>query len=118
MQPMKHPAQIARLLRYAQINLNHSRLATRELLALITQERLDAILVQEPYCIRTTDNRYKIPGLGQHIKQAHVNTQTRPLASVILINRARDALFLPQYSSPNVSTIKFAKQINAMDPTP
>jgi hypothetical protein len=87
-------------LNFAQINLQHSRVATANLMKNTADNKLDIICIQEPYIHQGRaagiDTKYKIFTAGE----------ARSRAAVIITNRQVDATLITQLSDEDTITLE------------
>ena len=83
-----------------QINLQHSRVATHNLMQLIGEQKIDIAFVQEPYVIEN-----KVAAIPSHIG---VFTQGRlkKRAAVLVTNRQMDAILISQLSDEDMVVVQ------------
>jgi ribonuclease HI len=77
-------------IRCMQINLQHSRTATDNLMKLIQQDFTDIVLVQEPYIIQN-----KLAGITR-THRTYITNEDRSRATIILANEDIDAIIIKQ----------------------
>jgi len=83
-----------------QINIQHSRLVTDNLLELIKENDTDIICIQEPYVIGN-----KIVGLPQYYK-VFASGEGRKTAAIVINNRQIDTLLINQLSDEDVVVLE------------
>jgi exonuclease III len=83
-----------------QINLQHSRLATDNLLKLIKEDDTDIICIQEPYVIGN-----KIVGLPQYYT-VFASGEGRKRAAIVINNRQIDTLLINQLSDEDAVVLE------------
>ena len=83
-----------------QINIQHSRLATDNLLKLIKENDTDIICIQEPYVIGN-----KIVGLPQYYK-VFASGEGRKRAAIVINNRQIDTLLINQLSDEDAVVLE------------
>ena len=83
-----------------QINIQHSRLATDNLLKLIKENDTDIICIQEPYVIGN-----KIVGLPQYYKVFALG-EGRKRAAIVINNRQIDTLLINQLSDEDAVVLE------------
>ena len=74
------------IIRCMQINLQHSRVATDNLMTLIKQDHTDIVFVQEPYLLQN-----KTAGIRTH--RAYISTEHRSRAAIIITNKYRRSTY-------------------------
>ena len=79
-------------IRCTQINLQHSRVATANLMQITEEESMDILCIQEPYIIQN-----KVAGIPSKFR-TYTIPETRFRAAVVVTNRYIDVLLLKQYS--------------------
>jgi hypothetical protein len=75
-----------------QINLQHSRVATANLMQLTEEENIDILSIQEPYIIQN-----KVTGIP-HKYRIYTIPNTRSRAAIVITNKQIDAILLKQLS--------------------
>jgi len=86
-----------------QINLQHSRVATDNLMQIIAQENTDIIMIQEPYLYQLS-----LKGITRSYRTyTHGNGKSR--AAIIITNNTIDALLLTQYSDNDTVLLEIQK---------
>ena len=83
-----------------QFNLQHSRLATDNLLKIIEEDGTDILCIQEPYTIRN-----KIAGLPQTYK-VFASGEGRKRAAVVVNNKKVDTLLINQLSDEDAVVLE------------
>jgi len=73
-----------------QINLEHSRVATDNLMNLIKQDHIDTVFVQEQYLLQN-----KTAGITR-IHRTYISTEDRSRAVIIITNENIDAVLINQ----------------------
>jgi exonuclease III len=90
-------------IKYAQINLQHSRIATANLMKYIVDNKIDIISIQEPYIYQGRmvgiDAQYNIFTAGED----------RSRAAVIITNKEMDATLITQLSDEDAITLEITK---------
>jgi len=82
-------------IRCMQINLQHSRVATDNIMKLMKQEKKDMIFIQEPYLYQN-----KIAGkIKSH--QNYISHEDKSRAAIIITNSKIDAVIIKQFSNPD-----------------
>ncbi|KAK2578849.1 hypothetical protein KPH14_012204 [Odynerus spinipes] len=85
--------------RVLQLNLGCSATATGEVRQLISEKRLDVLLLQEPY-VQKRAKGYAFVGLGTGMRVAAVRSK-HPWATVAVCNPAFQMIFVSQLSTPH-----------------
>ena len=75
-----------------QINLQHSKAATANLMQITVEESTDIICIQEPYTIKN-----KVVGISSKFR-TFTNARTRSRAAIVVTNKHIDALLFKQFS--------------------
>ena len=83
-----------------QINLQHSRAATANLMNYIAENNVDITCIQEPY---TTQHR--VTGVPKQYKTFSAG-KTRSRAAVIISNDRLDAMLITQLSDSDTATVE------------
>jgi len=78
------------MIRCIQINLQHSRVATDNLMNLIQQDHTDIVFVQEPYLLQN-----KIAGITR-THSTYISSENRSRAAIIITNENIDAVLINQ----------------------
>jgi len=80
------------LIKFLQINLQHSRAATNNLMKTIEEDDIDVICIQEPYTINN-----KVVGIPRKYKiLAHGEGRNR--AVIVITNKMIDSILIRQFS--------------------
>ena len=87
-------------LNFFQINAQHSRTATNNLIQLINEQSIDIICIQEPYSINT-----KLPGIPKSMR-TYACGDGRRRAAIIISNHNIDATLIRQYSDEDCIIIE------------
>ncbi|XP_063994832.1 uncharacterized protein LOC135172609 [Diachasmimorpha longicaudata] len=103
--PIRHPPRTPAIegpgaqrdVRILRLNMSRSIAVTREVFQLVHKERLDILLVQEPYAIREA-NTWAIRGLGLGMRIAACSTE-RPWAAVVACNSIVEIAYVSQLST-------------------
>ena len=94
-----------------QINLQHSRVATANLMQIIEEESIDIICIQEPYIIQN-----KVVGILNKFR-THALRESRSRAAIVITNNQIDVFLLKQLSDADAIvaeiTVNSAKLILA-----
>jgi ribonuclease HI len=77
-------------IRCMQVNLQHSRTATDNLMKLIQQDLTDIVLVQEPYIIQN-----KLAGITR-THRTYITNEERSRATIVIANEEIDAIIIKQ----------------------
>jgi len=77
-------------IRCMQINLQHSRVATDNLMNLIQQDHIDIVFVQEPYLIQN-----KTAGITRTYR-TYISDEDKSRAAIIIANDSIDAVLIKQ----------------------
>lgn len=88
--PHKRAYKIQAQLKCLQINLQHSRFATDNLLKIIEEDSMDILCVEEPYTIHN-----KIVGLSKQYK-TFTSGEERIWVAVVLRNNLVDTILITQ----------------------
>ena len=78
------------LIRCMQINLQHSRVATDNIMSLIQQDHIDIVFVQEPYLIQN-----KTAGITR-THRTYISDEDKSRAAIIIANDSIDAVLIKQ----------------------
>lgn len=84
-------------IRILQLNMRRSAVVSGEVRQLVSEKRLDVLLLQEPY-VRKQNSSHTFYGLGRQIRVAAVRSQ-RPWAAVAVSNPEVEMLFVSQLST-------------------
>jgi hypothetical protein len=85
-----------------QINLQHSRVATANLVQLTEEESIDILSIQEPYIIQN-----KVTGIP-HKYRTYTIPNTRSRAAIVITNKQIDALLLNQLSDADAVVVEIS----------
>ena len=89
-------------IRCMQINLQHSRVATANLMQLTEEESIDILSIQELYIIQN-----KVNGIPHKYRTYTIpNTQSR--AAIVIANKQIDALLLKQLSETDAVVVEIS----------
>lgn len=83
-----------------QVNLQHSRAATDNLMEFVVQHNIDVIFLQEPYCLNN-----KIVGIGRKYRVFSTGNM-RKRAAVVVANKFIDAIMLHQLSDEDMVVLE------------
>ena len=78
-------------IRCMQINLQHSRVATDNLMNLIQQDHIDIVFVQEPYLFQN-----KTAGITR-THRIYISDENKSRAAIIIANDSIDAVLIKQF---------------------
>jgi hypothetical protein len=93
-----------------QINLQHSRVATDNLMQIIAQENTDMVMIQESYLYQNSPK-----GITRCYRTyTHGNGRSR--AAIIITNNTIDALLLTQYSDRDTVLLEIQKETKHYTP--
>jgi len=79
-----------------QINLQHSRIATDNLMKLVEKEKADIMFIQEPYL-----NKHKMTGITRTYRSYFLPDDNNR-AAIVITNKEIDAILITQLSSPDI----------------
>jgi exonuclease III len=88
------------LMKITQLNLQHSRSATDNLMNLTKQEHTDILLIQEPYLIQN-----KLVGITRSYRTYKTN-EDKGRAAIVIANDSIDALLIKQLSDRDTTVIE------------
>ena len=83
-----------------QLNLQHSRVATDNLMAIIEEDKVDILLIQEPYIINN-----KIAGVSRKYR-IFVSGEGRHRSAIVITNNSIDAILIEQLSDLDTVVIE------------
>lgn len=83
-----------------QVNLQHSRAATDNLMEYVVQHNIDIIFLQEPYCLNNN-----IVGIGRNYRVFSTGNM-RKRAAIIITNKFIDAIMLRQLSDEDMVVLE------------
>ena len=87
-------------IKFIQINLHHSRLATNNLMKIIDEEKTDVLCLQEPYVIHN-----KFAGMPRRLK-IYASGEGRHRAAIVVTNNQIDFLLLRQLSDEDTVVLE------------
>ena len=88
------------MLRVWQINLQHSKIASANLLIRLSDAGCDLVLIQEPWLVNG-----KVSGLGTRDYRVVVDNEAGRPRSCLLINNKLSFHFIPSFSNSDITTI-------------
>jgi exonuclease III len=83
-----------------QVNLQHSRAATANLMRTIAEEGIDIVFIQEPYIIQN-----KVIGISKKYK-TYTGPEGRRRAAIVVANNKLDTTLIQQLSDADVVTVE------------
>jgi exonuclease III len=86
-----------------EINLQHSRVATDNLMQIIAQENPDMVMIQEPYLYQNSPK-----GITRGYR-TYTHGKGKSRAAIIITSNTIDALLLTQYSDRNTVLLEIQK---------
>jgi len=78
-----------------QINLQHSRIATENLMKLSEQEQSDILFIQEPYLYK-----HRMAGMPNPYR-IYTSLEDNNRAAIVITNKKIDAVLITQQSNPD-----------------
>ena len=89
-------------IRCMQINLQHSRTATDNLMKLVEKEKTDIIFIQEPYL-----NKHKMTGITRSFR-SYLSPADNSRAAIVITNKEIDAVLITQISNSDIVLLEIA----------
>ena len=88
----KHTNREMKPLRYLQVNLQHKRAATNNLVQIMSENQIDFAFVQEPYIIR-----HNLAGIPKSLR-TYVSGNERKRSALLVNNKEIDVILITQLS--------------------
>jgi hypothetical protein len=92
-------------IKFMQINLQHSRVATDNLMQILTQNIIDIAFGQEPYCLQN-----KVAGISRNYRVFSAGNR-RKRAAMMVANKEIDAIMLTQLSYEDTVVLELIKEV-------
>jgi hypothetical protein len=93
-----------------QINLQHSKVATANLIQITEEESTDILCIQEPYTIQN-----KVVGIPKKFRNFTI-TEIRSRAAIVVTNSRIDVLLLKQLSGADAVVVEITDEVKLIWP--